>query len=102
MTDRLADALVDAALVHLTGWERSDGVITATYAMPTFPAGILLVDRAAELAEAANHHPDINIRWRRVTFLLTTHDSGGLTSKDLSLAEGVHEAALALGWDSAA
>ena len=70
--------------------------------MPTFPAGILLVDRAAELAEAANHHPDINIRWRRVTFVLTTHDSGGLTNKDLSLAQGIHAAALALGWDSAA
>ena len=101
MTDRLPDAAVDAALVPLPGWVRSDGVITATYAMPTFPAGILLVDRAAELAEAANHHPDINIRWRRVTFMLTTHDSGGLTEKDLSLARGIHAAALALGWDSA-
>ncbi|MDH4017662.1 MAG: 4a-hydroxytetrahydrobiopterin dehydratase [Actinomycetota bacterium] len=102
MTDRLAHDAVDAALVVMPEWERADGAITATYAMPTFPIGILLVDRAAELAEAANHHPDINVRWRRVTFLLTTHDSGGLTTRDLSLAEGIHAAALALGWDPAA
>ena len=102
MTDRLAHDAVDAALVVMPEWERADRVIAATYAMPTFPIGILLVDRAAELAEAANHHPDINVRWRRVTFLLTTHDSGGLTTRDLSLAEGIHAAALALGWDPAA
>jgi len=95
---RLSDDQIDRGLEALPGWERAGGIITSTYAMPSFPLGIALVDRVAVLAEAADHHPDIDIRWRRVTLRLTTHDAGGLTAKDLELAAGIHAAALALGW----
>lgn len=79
-------------------WQRSGDTITATYAMPTFPLAIELVNRVAVAAEAANHHPDIDIRWRRVAFVLTTHDAGGLTNLDVELARDIHAKAVQLGW----
>ncbi len=57
-----------------------------TYELATFPAAIAFVGRVAELAEAADHHPDLDIRYRKVRVALTTHDSGGLTAKDMELA----------------
>jgi len=98
MSQRLPDDQIDRGLTALPGWQRAGDVITGNYTMPTFPVAIALVERVAELAEAADHHPDIDIRWRRVTFTLTTHDAGGLTAMDLELAAGIHAAALALGW----
>ena len=53
---------------------------------PTFRDAIALVNRVADAAEAADHHPDIDIRWRRVTFRLTTKASDGLTARDLDMA----------------
>lgn len=87
-----------AALANLPGWTRQGDAITASYTMETFPAGIELVRRAANSAEAANHHPDIDVRWRTVTFRLTTHDSGGLTPRDVNLARRIQGHAMALGW----
>lgn len=54
--------------------------------LPTFRAAIELVDRVADAAEAADHHPDMEIAWRRVTFRLTTKASGGLTFRDMDMA----------------
>jgi len=54
--------------------------------MPTFPEGIAFVDRIALAAETAAHHPDIDIRYTKITIALSTHDSGGLTQKDIDLA----------------
>jgi 4a-hydroxytetrahydrobiopterin dehydratase len=89
----LDDAAVQSALRELPGWAREGDEIVKTFAFDTFPSAIAFVDRAAEAAEAANHHPDIDIRYRKVTCRLTSHDSGGLTKKDTSLARRLDELA---------
>jgi 4a-hydroxytetrahydrobiopterin dehydratase len=89
---------VDTALANLTGWVRDGAGITATFTMETFPLAIDLVTRAATSAEAANHHPDIDVRWRSVTFRLTTHDVGGVTPRDINLARRIQGHATSLGW----
>jgi 4a-hydroxytetrahydrobiopterin dehydratase len=69
------------------GWQHEGGMIRRTYEAPTFLAGIAFVNKVAQAAEAADHHPDIDIRWRKVTLALVTHDAGGLTSRDTRLAD---------------
>jgi 4a-hydroxytetrahydrobiopterin dehydratase len=59
-----------------------------------FPAAVKFVNAVAELAEEAQHHPDIDIRWNKVTLALTTHDAGGLTEKDFLLAKKSDELSL--------
>jgi 4a-hydroxytetrahydrobiopterin dehydratase len=68
------------------GWERHGDELVKTVTLATFPAAVAFVDRVAEVAEAADHHPDIDIRWRTVTLRLSTHSARGLTRKDLDLA----------------
>lgn len=97
-THRLTEEQADAALANLPGWTRDADSIEATYTMETFPLGIELVCKAATSAEAAGHHPDIDVRWRSVTFRLTTHDSGGLTMRDINLARRIQSHATSLGW----
>jgi 4a-hydroxytetrahydrobiopterin dehydratase len=77
---------IAAALDALPGWGGDTSDIRCRYTAPDFPAGIALVDRVAVAAEAAGHHPDIDIRWREVLFVLSTHSEGGVTAKDLELA----------------
>ena len=67
-------------------WNREGDAIVRIYQCKDFPAAISFVDQIAVQAEAAWHHPDIDIRWNKVRLLLTTHDEGGLTEKDFSLA----------------
>ena len=67
-------------------WKHEGGMIRRTYEAPSFLAGIDFVGRVARAAEAADHHPDIDIRWRKVTLALVTHDAGGLTWRDTKLA----------------
>ena len=67
-------------------WKHEGGMIRRTYEAPDFLEGIEFVSRVAKAAEAANHHPDIDIRWRKVTLALVTHDAGGLTWRDTKLA----------------
>lgn len=86
-------AALEHALSDLHGWSGDTGGITRTVEAESFPAAIALVDRVAEAAEAADHHPDIDIRWRTVTFSLSTHSEGGVTSKDTSLAAVIDELA---------
>ena len=83
---RLTDTQVADALAGLPGWERDGDVIAKSFELATFPAAIQFVVAVGERAEAANHHPDIDIRWRRVRLALTTHDEGGLTDLDVALA----------------
>ena len=90
---RLSDADVTAALTGLPGWERRGDEIERTFELPTFAAAIAFVVAVGERAEAANHHPDLDIRWRRVRCALTTHDEGGLTDKDVALAREIDTAA---------
>jgi 4a-hydroxytetrahydrobiopterin dehydratase len=78
---------IKSALVGVPEWEKKDATISRTYQFKDFPAAIRFVDAVAELAEAAWHHPDIDVRWNKVTLTLTTHDSGGLTKKDFVLAQ---------------
>jgi 4a-hydroxytetrahydrobiopterin dehydratase len=80
------DEQVRGALEGLTGWEREGDAIVRTAKLPTFPAAIEAVREVAEIAEARNHHPDIDIRYRNVTFRCSTHSEGGITGKDVELA----------------
>ena len=85
----LTDEQVDAALPELDGWERSDGALRRSIEFPAFLEGIDAVRRVAEHAEREDHHPDIDIRWRTVTFVLVTHSEGGITSKDVAMASQI-------------
>ncbi len=87
----LNDDEVDAAAATLKGWQRSDGALRRSVTFPTFLDGIEGVRRVAELAESADHHPDIDIRWRTVTFTLVTHSEGGITDKDVQLAAQIDQ-----------
>ena len=83
---KLTDDQVSEALAALPGWIREGDMIVKTFELATFPAAIEFVGRVADLAEAADHHPDLDIRYRRVRLALTTHDDGGLSEKDVALA----------------
>ncbi|OLB81547.1 MAG: 4a-hydroxytetrahydrobiopterin dehydratase [Actinobacteria bacterium 13_2_20CM_2_71_6] len=87
-----ADELA-AALAALPDWSGDVNGIERAVTAGSFLAGIRLVDAVAELAEEANHHPDIDIRWRTVTFRLATHSAGGVTELDLALARQIDQLA---------
>jgi 4a-hydroxytetrahydrobiopterin dehydratase len=91
MTELLDDAAITAALADLPGWERQDDAIVRTAKLPSFPAAVSVVDRVAEIAEGRDHHPDIDIRWRTLTFRCSTHSAGGITEKDTALAASISE-----------
>jgi 4a-hydroxytetrahydrobiopterin dehydratase len=78
-----------AALAELPGWKLEAGMLQKTYKHDTFPEAIVFVNADAHLAELANHHPDVDIRHSNITLRLTTHDSGGITAKDVELAKEV-------------
>lgn len=83
---KLSAAQIKSALAAAPDWTRRGKTITRTFVFKDFPAAIKFVNAAAKLAEQAWHHPDIDIRWNKVTLVLTTHDAGGLTEKDFTLA----------------
>lgn len=90
MSDELLDeAGVAAALEELDGWERDGDTIVRSVEAPTFLSGIELVAAVGHRAEEADHHPDIDIRWRTVRFALSTHSAGGLTEKDMAMARQI-------------
>ena len=89
----LTDDQVASALAALPGWTRAGDTIVKTYELPTFLAVIALVGQIAERAEAADHHPDLDIRYRRLRVALSTHDAGGLTERDIALAEAMDKLA---------
>ncbi|MGH3735667.1 MAG: 4a-hydroxytetrahydrobiopterin dehydratase [Micromonosporaceae bacterium] len=89
-SSEVAQALV---LPELSGWGGDTGGISRTVQAPDFITGIRLVDAVAEAAEAADHHPDIDIRWRKVTFALITHSEGGVTQRDVRLAGEINRLA---------
>lgn len=86
MRERLSDVEIQRALGKLPGWSRRGDVISKTYQFKTFPEGIAFVGRLAAAAEKADHHPDIDIRYTKVTIALSTHSAGGVTQMDLDLA----------------
>jgi len=88
---RLGDAELAKILPTLAGWSVTDGMLRKTFAHPTFPVAIVFVNAVAQLAEVANHHPDVDIRYSNITVSLVTHDAGGITAKDVALARAVEE-----------
>ena len=71
------------------GWENNGKEITRLYKFKDFAEAMVFVNKVAGLAEAADHHPDIDIRWNKVRLTLSTHSAGGLTEKDFSLARQI-------------
>ncbi len=91
-TERLSDIAIQRELGSLPGWSRRGDVITKTYQFRAFLTGIEFVNAVAKAAEAADHHPDIDIRYTKVTCSLSTHSAGGITQKDLDLAKKIERA----------
>jgi 4a-hydroxytetrahydrobiopterin dehydratase len=91
MAAKLSDTEIEGRLGQLAGWKREGHEIRKTFQLSSFPMAIAFVTQVGFLAEAAGHHPDIDIRWRNVTLALTTHDAGGLTAKDFDLAGQIDE-----------
>ena len=85
----LSDEEVGKALGRLTKWRRDEGALVREVELASFPQAIQVVNRVAEIAENDNHHPDIDIRWRTLTFRCSTHSEGGITANDTSLADEI-------------
>jgi 4a-hydroxytetrahydrobiopterin dehydratase len=86
---KLPDAEITSALATLPGWSRDGDEIVKTFDCGTFAAAVAFVVRVGFFAEQADHHPDLDVRWKRVRVALTTHDAGGLTAKDVDLAREI-------------
>jgi len=89
MPELLTDEDTGKALGRLQNWHLADGSFERTVELASFPQAVQVVNRVAEIAENSNHHPDIDIRWRTLTFRCTTHSEGGVTQNDVSLAEEI-------------
>jgi 4a-hydroxytetrahydrobiopterin dehydratase len=85
----LSETEIHERLRRVPGWERHGKEIRRTWSFADFRGSMAFVSRVAELAEAENHHPDIDIRYSKVTLVLSTHDAGGLTARDFDLAEAI-------------
>lgn len=89
MAEVLNAEAVRTELAGLDGWAGDPSAISRVVELPSFPAAIEVVDRVAVAAEELDHHPDIDIRWRTVTFRCATHSVGGVTGKDVELARRI-------------
>jgi 4a-hydroxytetrahydrobiopterin dehydratase len=89
----LSDDEVSKGLGELPGWARAGDAIEKTFELSSFPDAVAFVTRVGFLAEAADHHPDLDVRWRKVRVALSTHSEGGVTAKDLSLAGEIESVA---------
>lgn len=91
MAEVLDAGAVRRELAGLAGWTGDPTGISRTAELGSFPAAIAVVDRIAVIAEELDHHPDMDIRWRSVTFRCVTHSAGGLTRRDIELARRIDE-----------
>jgi 4a-hydroxytetrahydrobiopterin dehydratase len=82
----LSQAEITTRLSSLPNWQIESGALVRTFTFVDFRIALAFVNRVGELAEAAAHHPDIDIRYNRVRLSLVTHDAGGITEKDFALA----------------
>jgi 4a-hydroxytetrahydrobiopterin dehydratase len=89
MAKKLTDAEIQSELGHLQGWTLDGNAIRKQYTLGGFPDAIAFVTRLAFDADAADHHPDIVINYKRVTLTFSTHSAGGLTEKDFAGAKKV-------------
>ncbi len=87
--EKLSDAQIQGGLGSLQRWELKEGAITKLYKFKDFKEAMTFVNRVADLAEEADHHPDILIRYNKVILTLVTHSAGGLTEKDFRLAREI-------------
>jgi 4a-hydroxytetrahydrobiopterin dehydratase len=85
----LSEDEIRTRLAAVPGWERRGNEIYRSFTFAGFRAALAFVNRVGELAERMDHHPDIDIRYSRVTLALTSHDAGGLSAKDFELAAQV-------------
>jgi len=86
---KLSENAIRQALTNLPGWELTEEGLRKKYEFAGFPEAVRFVDRLVAPAEAAQHHPNIAIVYRWVTLILTTHDEGGVTHKDVDLARAI-------------
>ncbi len=94
---KLSEEELEQHMARLPGWTRQGEAIRKEYGFADFVHSLQFVNQVGQMAEAVNHHPDIDIRYSKVTLLLTTHDSGGLTQNDINLAASADEFADAVG-----
>jgi 4a-hydroxytetrahydrobiopterin dehydratase len=90
MSELLDDDAIEQGIAGLTGWQRDGDSLVRTVDLADFPQAIKVVDQVAEIAEGNDHHPDIDIRWRTLTFRCSTHSAGGITTADLTLAGAIN------------
>lgn len=96
--DRLDDAAIAAAVGRLVDWSRDGDTLTRTVRCRGWRAAIRLVDAVADEADRHDHHPDVCVTgYRNVTFRLTTHSEGGITTRDVELAHEIDELVAAMG-----
>jgi len=89
----LTDAEIQKALASLSGWQRNGGAIQRIFRFPDFKLAMQFVNKVADAAELVNHHPDIDIRYNTVTMALISHDSGGVTQRDVRMAGTINKIA---------
>lgn len=89
MADKYTDDQVKAALGVVPEWNEVNGEIQRTFQFDDFVRSMAFVNKVADAAESRQHHPDILIRFNKVTLSLSTHDAGGITEKDFELAKAV-------------
>jgi 4a-hydroxytetrahydrobiopterin dehydratase len=82
----LTDSEIQQALSSLHGWQQNGKAIQRVFRFPDFKTAMVFVNKVADAAEQANHHPDIDIRYNTVTMALVSHDSGGVTQRDVRMA----------------
>jgi 4a-hydroxytetrahydrobiopterin dehydratase len=93
MAERLSDITIQREIGNLAGWSRRGDAITKTFQFRNFLTGIDFVTAVAKAAEAADHHPDIDIRYTKITCTLSTHSAGGITQSDLDMARQIEKVA---------
>ncbi|MBK7404027.1 MAG: 4a-hydroxytetrahydrobiopterin dehydratase [Phycisphaerales bacterium] len=87
MAEKLTENQIEAELANLPDWGETSGQIQRTFQFPDFRGSMSFVASLAEYAERVQHHPDILIRYDKVTVTVSTHDAGGVTAKDFALAQ---------------
>ena len=88
---KLTPTEIEAALHTLPNWHLSEGKLIRDSTFPDFAAAMAFVNQVAIIAESADHHPDIDIRYNQVRLSLISHDSGGITKRDIKLATTINE-----------
>lgn len=90
---KLSQDEIQEHLTKLPGWQVENSTLHKTYGFPSFAKSMEFVNQLAQMAESVQHHPDIDIRYDKVTIGLTTHDAGGITANDIEMAASADDLA---------